>query len=88
MCGDEGMSAESTEEHSVQLAHHEVLALGSCVLCGPMCSHPSLPHPQVPWSSEGYGLTLTQGRMSTIISSVQEDSAAQVGGRAGHMTST
>ena len=87
--GDVSMSAaESTGEHSVRWAHHEVSALS---VLSSLCTHltpPTLPHPQVPWSSEGYGLALTQGRMSTIISSVDEDSAAQVGSSGSHMTST
>lgn len=38
------------------------------------------PPPQVPWCSKGFGLTLAHGRMSTIIGTVEEESAAQVGG--------
>lgn len=76
-------------------AHFALSHLAPPHLAPPHLAPFPLPHPQVPWSSGGYGLTLSHGRMSTIISTVQEDSAAQVGGGWGarescdsHMTST
>ena len=35
---------------------------------------------QIPWSKNGYGITLAQGRLSTVVGSVEEGSPAQVGG--------